>query len=281
MNRKQTLDLIKKYNIRPTRSLGQNFLVDENVAVNIGKLAELGPDDLVIEIGAGVGGLTKHLAGPAGAVYALEIDAHVLPALRAVLHEFSNCTIIHADALQVNLADLTANWPGQVKVAANLPYYITTPLIKKILVELPGCAALVLMLQKEAADRILAPPKSRAYSPVSVLTACFGTAGRMLKVPADAFFPRPNIDSVVIQVPRADRQPSIADWGDFHLFLERCFAHRRKTLVNSLKNSGLPADQLLNLPEALVRLTLDPDVRADHLTHEQLVALYAFLTTEL
>ena len=109
MNRKQTLDLIKKYNIRPTRSLGQNFLVDENVAVNIGKLAELGPDDLVIEIGAGVGGLTEHLAGPAGAVYALEIDAHVLPALRAVLHEFSNCTIIHADALQVNLADLTAN----------------------------------------------------------------------------------------------------------------------------------------------------------------------------
>ncbi len=105
MNRKQTLDLIKKYNIRPTRSLGQNFLVDENVAVNIGKLAELGPDGIrVIEDRSGVGGLTEHLAGPAGAVYALEIDAHVLPALRAVLHEFSNCTIIHADALQVNLA---------------------------------------------------------------------------------------------------------------------------------------------------------------------------------
>ncbi|MGI6334032.1 MAG: 16S rRNA (adenine(1518)-N(6)/adenine(1519)-N(6))-dimethyltransferase RsmA [Saccharofermentanales bacterium] len=281
MNRKQTLDLLRKYDIRPTRSLGQNFLVDESVVVDIGKLAELGSDDLVVEIGAGVGGLTEHLARRAGAVCALEIDAHVLPALRAVLHGFSNCTIIHADALQVNLTDLVAAWPGQVKVVANLPYYITTPLIKKILIELPGCSALILMLQKEAADRILAPPMRRAYGPVAVLTACFGTASRKLKVPADAFFPRPNIDSVIIQVVRADQQFSIADWEEFHLFLERCFAHRRKTLANSLKNAGLSADQLLNLPAALARLELDPDVRADHLTHEQLAALYALLTIEL
>lgn len=281
MNRKETLDLLTRHTIRPTRSLGQNFLVDERVAVGICDIAGVEPTDLVIEIGPGVGNLTVQLVRKAGAVIALEIDCHVLPALREVLEGCSNCTILHTDALKADLTALAASWPGPVKVVANLPYYITTPLIVKMLVELPACSGLILMVQKEAAARIMARPCSRQYGPMAILAACFGETRRELNVPADAFFPRPGVESSVVRVIPAAQPPAIRNWPEFYKFLEQCFAQRRRTLVNSLRIAGLKQTQTNILPSIMANMEIASDVRAEALTCVQFVELFKNLVVDI
>ena len=251
MNRQETMSLLERHDIIPTRSLGQNFLTDDRVVERICAIAGLGPEDLVIEIGPGIGGLTRELARRAGRVIAVEIDRHVLPALNDVLAEAGGqSTVIHADALETNLSELTAGWQGPVKVVANLPYYITTPLIIKILTEIPECSRLVFMIQKEAAARITARPGSKQYGPLAVLAACFGETKKELTVPADAFYPRPGVDSCIIRIISLQKM-QIDDWLGFRGFLECCFAQRRRLLANSLKIAGISPERLARLPEIL------------------------------
>lgn len=277
MNRQETLAILEQHGIRPTRSLGQNFLTDDRVVERIGQCAALSPQDLVLEIGPGIGGLTRALAGQAGQVIAIEIDRHILPALRDVLSDRHNCTILHNDALETDLAALAADWPGPVKVVANLPYYITTPLISKALVELPQCTRMVLMIQKEAAARVTATPGSKQYGPMAVLAACFGKARRELIVSPGSFYPQPGVDSCVINLTRENKMQNV-HWPAFQRFLEACFTQRRKMLANSLRAAGYTADQLAKLPAILARLGLPDHIRAEMITAEQFVEIYKVIS---
>lgn len=273
MNKKEIFQILGRFNIQPTRSLGQNFLTDDRVVENICAIAELAPDDLVIEIGPGIGGLTRELCQRAGQVIAIEIDQHVLPALEYVMADFANCKVLHGDALETDLTALAAGWTGNVKVVANLPYYITTPLIVKILVEIPACSHLVLMIQAEAVARIIAGPGSKQYGPLAVLAQCFGETRREIMVPAASFHPKPHVDSCVIRMKR-EEQLQINDWPAFHRFLEKCFAQRRKMFVNSLRIAGLNQVQLARLTETMSELGISADIRAEMITYEQFVAIY-------
>lgn len=273
MNKKEIFEILHRFNIQPTRSLGQNFLTDDRVIDNICEIAELKPDDLVIEIGPGIGGLTRELCKHAGQVAAIEIDQHVLPALQHVMADSPNCTILHGDALVTDLTALAAGWTGDVKVVANLPYYITTPLIVKILVEIPACTHLVLMIQAEAVARIIAGPGSKQYGPLAVLAQSFGDTRREIMVPAASFHPKPHVDSCVIRMKRED-QLQINDWPAFHRFLEKCFAQRRKMFVNSLRIAGLNQIQMARLSEVMSELGVSAEIRAEMITKEQFAAIY-------
>jgi len=273
MNRQETLAILEKHGISPTRSLGQNFLTDDRVVEHICTSADLGPADLVIEIGPGIGGLTRAAAQRAGRVIAIEIDRHVLPALHDVLSAAGNCTVLHMDALDADLVALTAGWDGPVKVVANLPYYITTPLIVKALVELPECSQMVLMIQKEAAARVQAGPGSKQYGPLAILAACFGQTKREMIVPAGSFYPKPGVDSCIIRMIHNNKL-QIDDWSKFHNFLERCFAQRRKMLMNSLRVAGIQTDKLARLSQIMADSGISAEIRAEMLSPEQFVALY-------
>lgn len=277
MDLAQTKALLAQYDIRPTRSLGQNFLVDDRVVARICTLANLQPTDLVIEIGPGIGHLTRSLSQLAGRVITIEIDRHVLPALTAVMAGQANFTLIHADALQVAFADLTAGWPGPVKVIANLPYYITTPLITKIVREIPSFTRLVFMVQLEAAQRLLAQPGSKDYGPLGVLLHCLGSVRRAMNVSAAAFWPRPHVDSAVIEIEPRPSPVAVADWDAFIRFVEACFQQRRKTLANSLRHDWMHDTGRVE-PQPLVThlaaLGLSDRIRAEAMTPTQFVQLY-------
>ncbi len=277
MSRQDTLALLNRFNIQPTRSLGQNFLTDDLAISRICDLADLSGQDLVIEIGPGIGSLTRELAHRAGRIVALEIDRHVMPALTHNLDGLTNCLIRQADALSIHLPDLTDGWSGSVKLVANLPYYITTPLMVKILCELPTCQTVVLMIQREAAGRVLAAPGGKQYGPLAILVACYGRASREMVVPAASFYPRPGVDSCVIRI-NTDRRMQIDAWPDFHRFLENCFTQRRKTLMNSLKTAGWASERQKKLLQWLATCGLAADIRAEMLSPEQFVDLYHHLS---
>ncbi len=278
MNLAQTKALLSEFNIQPTRSLGQNFLVDERVVARIGDLADLTPEDLVIEIGPGVGHLTVELASRAGWVIAIEIDHHLLAALSHNLANFGTVTLIHGDALTQNLRQLCQDWPGPVKVVANLPYYVTTDLMLKLMTEVPYCQSLTLMMQKEAAERIMAPVGSKGYSPVGIIAACSGTLRRVLSVGRGSYFPQPHVDSVVLQLkPHPTQLIAAQDLARFGQFLQVCFHQRRKTLYNNL-NGFARTERGTLTPEIWMKLIenlpADRNARAESLTAPQFAKLY-------
>ena len=187
LDRQVTRELMQRHNIRAIHSLGQNFLVDNRYLTEIAVAAELSESDLVLEIGPGLGHLTRHLAAAAGKVAAIEIDRHLLPALTETTGACANVNIIHADALKLDFSEIEPAWQGPRKVAANLPYYITTPLIIKIMTEWPSASRIILTIQNEAAGRILARPGQGEYGPLAVLCQLYGSVRKQLIIPADAF----------------------------------------------------------------------------------------------
>jgi 16S rRNA (adenine1518-N6/adenine1519-N6)-dimethyltransferase len=273
MNRQEILSIIRNNDLKPVHALGQHFLADGQVASLIIRLAEISDQDLVIEIGAGIGSLTEVLVRNAGRVIAVEIDARLIPILVSQVGQFQNCRIVEADAMKISFSSLAENWPGPVKVAANLPYYITTPLVEKILCELSGSSEIVLMVQKEAADRIIAGSGSKLYSPLAVLAASHGQVRREKVVPADVFIPRPRVDSSLIRINDKGKL-QIEDWSAFRKFLKVCFAYRRKTLLNSLKATGYPADCLFKVQKFLAAEGLAVDLRAERLDPRELLAIF-------
>ena len=291
MNLKETKALMAEYNIRPTHSLGQNFLVDETVVQRICDLAEITTNDRILEIGPGLGHLTVALASRAAAVTTIEIDRHILPALQSTLKDFPLVHLIHADALKVDfqaaLAESVAPSSGiappapeHLKVVANLPYYVTTELLLKLMLEVPHCSGLWLMMQKEAADRIAAPPGTREYSPVGVIARCLGTLKRALLVGRGSFYPQPHVDSAVLQLVLAPPEQRLIEpqgLKGFADFVQRCFAQRRKTLVNSLRLPDPLAPAFagpVTLANLLESQGLRRDVRAEALTPAQFANLY-------
>lgn len=198
-----TKELIKKYGIKLTKSLGQNFLTDDKVVTRIVDTAEITYDDLVMEIGPGIGSMTGELASRAGKVVAVEIDKYLIPALKENLKEFSNLEIINEDIMKVNVKDITVNGQNmRVKVAANLPYYITTPIIMKLLEEENDIELMVFMVQKEVAQRMVAKPGGKDYGALSVAVQYYAQPEKVFDVPPHCFVPQPEVDSTIVKLKR-------------------------------------------------------------------------------
>ena len=276
-------ELIKKFNIRLRKSLGQNFLTDEAVARRIVDAADVKSSDLVIEVGAGAGSMTLELAARAGRVAAIEIDRHLMPALAENLKEFDNVDIINEDILKLDIKkdiiEATKNRhtgfkAGSVKVVANLPYYITTPVIMKFLEEEPGIDLMVFMVQKEVADRMMAEPGNKDYGALSVAVQYYSKPEKIFDVPPHCFIPQPDVDSTVIRLNIFKTPPVVlADKDLFFKTVRASFAQRRKTLVNALFNSGYFSKDKEQIKEVLKNLGIDERQRGETLSIMQFAQL--------
>ncbi len=246
---------------RPKKELGQHFLVDENILGVIGRLAELAPADVVLEIGPGLGVLTRYLADRVAQVHAVEID----PALERALPRAPNVRVVIGDALRV---DLTALEPPPVKLVANLPYNVATPIVVESLDGLPTLERWCVMVQREVADRFFAAPGSKAYGAVSVLVQLAAERTGFHPVSRTVFRPAPNVDSALVAFRRKPLPPG---FRAVKRLVEGSFAHRRKTLPNSLELAGVASRE--QGAEALAALGRPPATRAEALAPEEFVAL--------
>jgi len=265
-----TQEIIKKYNFRCSRSLGQNFLVDDVVLNEIVDGAEVNKNDLVIEIGPGVGSLTAVLLGKAKKVVAIELDDELIPILEAELGDQENLTLLHNDALKVDYNELIGD-EKSVKLVANLPYYVTTPIIIKLLKEDYKFTSLTIMIQKEVAERINAEPDCREYGAISLLVQYYCTTKILATVSPSSFVPRPTIDSVVIRLDRLEeRRVKVKDEELMFKIIRNSFNMRRKTLWNGTKFLGVEKEALLGAYE---KANIDPKRRGETLSLEEFATL--------
>jgi len=257
--------LLRRFGLSPKKSLGQNFLVDETALARVVAAAELTPDDAVLEIGPGLGSLTRHLASAARRVVAVELDGALLPALRHVLQPYSNVEIIHGDILQLHPSSFIL---PPYKVVANIPYYITSAVVRHLLEAEARPALVVLTVQREVAERICAGPGDLSLLAVSVQ---FYSRPRLAaRLPAGAFYPRPQVDSAVVKL-EVLPQPAFADADSFFAIVKAGFSQKRKQLRNSL-SGGLRLDPA-QVDGLLNRAGIDPKRRAETLTLDEWGAL--------
>jgi 16S rRNA (adenine1518-N6/adenine1519-N6)-dimethyltransferase len=257
--------------IRAKKSLGQNFLKDPHYLAKIADSARIWTRDLVLEIGPGLGHLTHVLAARAEKVLALELDARLIPLLLKEFAENRNVEIVEADALEYPYASLTGKW----KVVANLPYYISTPIIQKLLGHRDKFDTLTLMLQKEVAERIASPPGGKEYGYLSVLVQLYAEPRIEFMVPAEAFTPKPEVDSAVITLDiRSAPAASLGDEGYFLRVVKAAFSQRRKTLRNSLKQLDVSKERMAAV---LDKTGIDLSRRAETLSVEEFAVLADFL----
>jgi 16S rRNA (adenine1518-N6/adenine1519-N6)-dimethyltransferase len=239
-------DLAARYGVRPSKSLGQNFLTDPNLARAIASDAGIGPGDHVVEVGAGFGSLTVALAGTGAVVSAVEFDQLLIPAVQEVTAGLENVSVVQDDAMKLDWLGLTgqAEWT----LCANLPYNIATPLVMDLLAEVPSIRRFIVMVQREAGERLVAQAGEERYGAVSVRVA-YAAAGRLIRsVPADVFWPRPRVESVVVRLDRLDASPVDVDRAALWRVIDVSFAERRKTMRNALRRLGLDiasADRVL------------------------------------
>jgi 16S rRNA (adenine1518-N6/adenine1519-N6)-dimethyltransferase len=259
-----------KLPVTPRRELGQHFLVDENILGVAGRLADLGPDDVVLEVGAGLGVLTAYLADRVRLVHAIELDRSLEPHLRARLDGLANVELVFGDALGLPLHELD---PPPGKLVANLPYQIATPLLAESLWGLPAVETWCVLVQREVSDRFFAPAGTRSYGAVSVLIRLTAERTGLHPVSRTCFAPPPNVDSALVAFRRT------RSWGPevtrVRKVVQAAFAHRRKTLANSLELSGVAARS--EAVAALGELGRAPDVRAQALEPNELLRLSELL----
>ncbi|UMZ75250.1 16S rRNA (adenine(1518)-N(6)/adenine(1519)-N(6))-dimethyltransferase RsmA [Natranaerofaba carboxydovora] len=239
---KKVKELINTYDLRVKKNYGQNFIIDENILNKIIKSADLNEEDTILEIGPGIGTLTEALARKVNNVIAIEIDKNIIYILRdTILKEYNNVTLIEADALKINIKDqfenIYDNVPGEIKVVANLPYYITTPLLIKLAQEQLLITEMVLTVQKEAADRFMAENGTKDYGSVTVVLDYYFEKDFIMKLSPAVFYPRPKVDSAVIRLKKHSEPPvKVENENSFVEFIRKCFSQRRKTLKNNLKS---------------------------------------------
>lgn len=270
----RTQEILKKYGFSFKKSLGQNFLIDPNILRNIVGHADLTKDSAAIEVGPGIGALTEHLARQAGKVVSFEIDQRLLPVLEDTLSPYDNVEIIHSDILKANVKEvIDTQLAGyeDIMVVANLPYYVTTPILMKLLMEGLPLRGMVVMMQKEVADRISAKPGTKAYGSLSIAVQYYMQAEIAMIVPKTVFMPQPNVDSAVLRLIRHDAPPvHVKDEDFFFTVTKAAFAQRRKTLLNNLQ-SQLPNGKARK-EEILVALEeagIEPTRRGETLSIEE------------
>lgn len=271
----ETIKYIQKtFGFKNAKSLGQNFLTDPTVIQAMVEAAEIGPDDLVIEIGPGIGVLTDAAAEMAGRVIAIELDKNLLPVLSFTLGRHNNVEIINQDILKVDLNELIEREGYRrenVKIMGNLPYYITTPIITEILENRISAKSLTIMLQKEVAERILAMPGGKTFGALSVVTQFYSNPKEVIQVPKEVFFPIPKVDSEVILMELLEEPAvEVKDKEMFFRLVKAGFGQRRKTLTNSLLGTGLSKDVILT---ALEEADIDGSRRAETLSLEEFAKL--------
>lgn len=270
----ETKFLMKKYGITANKKLGQNFLIDENVLDTIVSSSEIDSDDLIIEIGPGLGTLTAKLLEKAGKVICVELDDRMISVLKDRFFMYQNLEIINEDILKIDLNKIIKenkenNDLKKVKIVANLPYYITTPIIMKLLEEKLDIESITVMIQKEVADRLTAIPGEKNSGAITYTVYYFSQAEEILTVPNTSFIPEPEVASEVIKLTiRKEPIIKIKDEKKFFKIIKCAFMQRRKTLVNALSNSNLfeSKEQIENLLE---ELGIDKKIRGEALTIEQ------------
>lgn len=269
------IKLIKnKFGFRFSKSLGQNFLTDKDVLDQIVEGAGIGPDDLVIEIGPGIGVLTQAAAEKAGKVVAVEIDSGLIEVLRFTLADLNNVKVINGNILKTDIRALIEEEKGRlehVKIIGNLPYYITTAIIMKLLSDHVGCDSITVMMQKEVGERIMAAPGSREYGAISAAVQYYSTVNLVADVDKTSFMPQPKVDSCVLRMDIRET-PAAAPEDEEHFFkvIRAAFGQRRKTLLNSLGSTGAPKSVL---GEALDEAGIERTRRAETLGLEEFARL--------
>lgn len=271
-----TIAVLQKYGFRFQKKYGQNFLIDTKVLDRIIAAAEITKEDCVLEIGPGIGTMTQYLAEAAGEVVAVEIDGALIPILEDTLSAYDNITILNEDILKVDINRIVQekNEGKPVKVVANLPYYITTPIIMGLFEQHVPLKSITVMVQKEVADRMQVGPGTKDYGALSLAVQYYARPELVANVPPNCFIPRPNVGSAVIRLTRYEEPPvQVEDEGKLFALIRASFNQRRKTLVNGLCNApglGLDREQVA---EALTHLGLSPTVRGEALTLEQFAQL--------
>lgn len=265
-----TRAILERHGFTFKKSFGQNFLTDTNILQKIVDTAEIDKQVNVIEIGPGIGALTEFLAESAAEVMAFEIDDRLVPILADTLRDFDNVTVVNQDILKVDLAQYMAEFKNPnlpIKVVANLPYYITTPILMHLIESGIPFSEFVVMMQREVADRISAQPNTKAYGSLSIAVQYYMTAKVAFIVPRTVFVPAPNVDSAILKMVRRD-QPAVAvqDEKFFFKVSKASFVHRRKTLWNNLTSHfGKAEETKAKLTAALEQAELSPSVRGEAL----------------
>ena len=275
-NPKNTIEVIQKYGFAFQKKFGQNFLIDPHVLEKIIASAGVTKDDMVLEIGPGIGTMTQYLAESAGRVVAVEIDNNLIPILQETLKDYDNVTVIHNDILKVDIAELAEKYNGgrPIKVVANLPYYITTPIIMGLFESHVPIDNITVMVQKEVADRMQEGPGSKNYGALSLAVQYYAEPYIVANVPPNCFIPRPSVGSAVIRLTRHKDAPvQTKDEQMMFRLIRASFNQRRKTLQNGLNNASDLHFTKEQIASAIESMGLPPAVRGETLTLEQLAKL--------
>jgi len=276
INPKNTIEVLKKYNFSFSKRFGQNFLIDEHVLNKIIAAAEITKDDVVLEIGPGIGTMTEALSEHAGKVIAVEIDDKLIGILADTLSACDNVEIIHQDILKVDLKALSEEKGNgkPFKVAANLPYYITTPIVMGLLEGDVPIESITIMVQKEVAYRMMAVPGGKDYGALSLAVQYYAEPYLVANVPQNSFMPRPDVSSAVIRLTKRKSAPvDVKDKALMFDIIRASFNERRKTLYNALKNAGSIQFTPEEIKEAIMALGKGESVRGETLTLEEFACL--------
>ena len=271
-----TIAVLQKYNFHFQKKFGQNFLIDTHVLERIIAEAGVTKDDFVVEIGPGIGTMTQYLCESAGAVAAVEIDKNLIPILHDTLSEYDNVEIINEDILKVDIAALAEEKNGgkPIKVVANLPYYITTPIIMGLFESHVPIESITVMVQKEVADRMQCGPGTKDYGALSLAVQYYAKPEIVANVPPNCFMPRPSVGSAVIRLTRHENPPvEVADEKLMFRLIRASFNQRRKTLVNGLKNASDLSFSKEQIEAAIEAIGQPLTIRGEALTLEQFAAL--------
>lgn len=274
-NYTNTAEILRKYQFRMQKKYGQNFLIDANILTKIVEAAQITKEDTVLEIGPGIGTMTQYLAEAADRVIAVEIDRDLIPILEETLAPYDNVSLLCADILKVDLTKLVnENGGGPLKVVANLPYYITTPIIMALFESHIPLTSITVMVQSEVADRMQTGPGSKDYGALSLAVQYYAKPEIVARVPASCFTPRPNVDSTVVRLVKHEKPPVKAEDEDWLFGIIRAsFNQRRKTLANGLANAGGLGISREQVESVLEGMGLSKTVRGETFTLERFAEL--------
>lgn len=275
-NAARTKEVLSKYNMSAKKKFGQNFLIDSGVLDGIVEASGVTKEDCVLEIGPGIGSLTQYLAEAAKRVVSVEIDKTLIPVLNDTLSEYDNVTIINEDILKVDIESIVkeCNEGRAIKVVANLPYYITTPIIMKLFESGAPIDSITVMVQKEVADRMVMGPGNKDYGSLSLAVGYYAKATAVMNVPPGSFIPQPNVGSAVVHLKRYEK-PAVEVGNEKYMFeiIRTAFNQRRKTLSNSLSNNPSLKVTRQQVQDALTEINIDEKARGEILSLTQFARL--------